>query len=147
MTQQTVEQGRGVGGTNSRAAALLAWSLACLTLAMFVATIPLWFLARGADLSSSWRADVGVGGLAGGAFFLAFPLVGALIAQVQQLPGLKAAYWLVDREGGKGLTITFWESEEAKRASEVFRSQSQVRTSDATGAAVTTERFEGIDHA
>jgi hypothetical protein len=49
-------------------------------LAMFVATIPLWFLARGADLPSSWRADVSVGGLVGGAFFLAFPLVGALIA-------------------------------------------------------------------
>jgi hypothetical protein len=47
---------------------------------MFVATIPLWFLARGADLPSSWRADVGVGGLVGGAFFLAFPLIGALIA-------------------------------------------------------------------
>jgi hypothetical protein len=59
---------------------LIAWSLACLTLAMFVATIPLWFLARSADLPSTWRADVGVGGLVGGAFFLAFPLVGALIA-------------------------------------------------------------------
>jgi hypothetical protein len=47
---------------------------------MFVATVPLWFLARGADLPRSWRADVGVGGLVGGAFFLAFPLVGALIA-------------------------------------------------------------------
>ena len=80
MTQQTVEQARGVGGTNSRAAALPAWSLAGLTLAMFVATIPLWFLARGADLPSSWRADLGVGGLVGGALFLAFPLVGALIA-------------------------------------------------------------------
>jgi hypothetical protein len=63
-----------------RTAAWLAWSLAGLTLAMFVATIPLWFLARGADLPSSWRADVGVGGLVGGALFLAFPLVGALIA-------------------------------------------------------------------
>jgi heme-degrading monooxygenase HmoA len=66
--------------------------------------------------------------------------------QVQQLPGLEAAYWLADREGAKGLTITFWESEEAMRASEAFRSQSQVRTSDATGAAVTTERFEVFDH-
>ena len=65
---------------NTRAASLLAWSLAGLTLAMFVATIPLWFLARGADLPSSWRADVGVGGLLGGFLFLAFPLVGALIA-------------------------------------------------------------------
>ncbi len=51
-----------------------------LSLAMFVATIPLWFLARGADLPGSWRADLGVGSLLGGALFLAFPLVGALIA-------------------------------------------------------------------
>jgi hypothetical protein len=32
------------------------------------------------------------------------------------------------------------------RASEEFRSQSQVQTSDATGAEVTTERFEVFDH-
>ena len=66
--------------------------------------------------------------------------------KVQQHPGLEAAYWLVDREGGKGLTITFWESEEAMDATEAFRSQSQVQTSDTTGAEVTTERFEVIDH-
>jgi hypothetical protein len=65
---------------SARASAWLAWSLAGLTLVMFVATIPLWLLARGADLPGSWRADVGVGGLVGGALFLAFPLVGALIA-------------------------------------------------------------------
>jgi heme-degrading monooxygenase HmoA len=65
---------------------------------------------------------------------------------VQQQPGLAAAYWLVDREGGKGLTITFWESEEAMRASEGFRSQSQSQTSAATRAGVTTERFEVFDH-
>jgi hypothetical protein len=47
---------------------------------MFVATIPLWLLARSADLPSSWAADLGVGSLVGGALFLAFPLVGALIA-------------------------------------------------------------------
>jgi hypothetical protein len=47
---------------------------------MFVAVIPLWFLARSADLPRRWAADVGVGGLVGGAFFLAFPLVGARIA-------------------------------------------------------------------
>jgi hypothetical protein len=63
-----------------RAAAWLAGSLAALSVAMFVVSIPLWFLARGADLPKSWRADVGFGGLVGGALFLAFPLVGALIA-------------------------------------------------------------------
>ena len=47
---------------------------------MFVATIPLWFLARSADLPSRWAADLGVGSMVGGALFLAFPLVGALIA-------------------------------------------------------------------
>jgi heme-degrading monooxygenase HmoA len=65
---------------------------------------------------------------------------------VQRQPGLAAAYWLVDREGGKGLTVAFWESEEAMRASEEFRSQSQSQTSAATGAGVTTERFEVFDH-
>jgi hypothetical protein len=49
-------------------------------LAIFVATIPLWFLARSADLPSRWAADLGVGSMVGGALFLAFPLVGALIA-------------------------------------------------------------------
>jgi hypothetical protein len=65
---------------NTRASASLAWSLAGLTLAVFVATIPLWFLARSADLPSNWAADLGIGSLVGGALFLAFPLVGALIA-------------------------------------------------------------------
>ncbi len=51
-------------------------------------------------------------------------------ANVQRQPGLAAAYWLLDREGGKGLTITIWESEEAMRASEQFRAQRQAQTSD-----------------
>jgi heme-degrading monooxygenase HmoA len=65
---------------------------------------------------------------------------------IQQQPGLAAAYWLVDREGGKGLTITFWESEEAMRASEAPRSQGQSQISVDTWAGVTTERFEVFDH-
>lgn len=66
---------------------------------------------------------------------------------VQQQPGLAAACWLVDREGGKGLTITiFWESEAAMHSSEQFRTQSQAHTSGATGVQVTTERFEVFDH-
>src|SRR3712207_9508286 len=47
---------------------------------MFAATVPLWFLARGANLPASWAADLGVGSLVGGALFLVFPMVGALIA-------------------------------------------------------------------
>jgi quinol monooxygenase YgiN len=40
---------------------------------------------------------------------------------VQQDAGLRSAYWLVDREGGKALLVTIWESEEAMRASELAR--------------------------
>ncbi len=67
-------------------------------------------------------------------------------SKIQQQPGLVAAYWLVDREGRKGVTITFWESEEAMRASEASRSQGQSQISDDTWAEVTTERFEVFDH-
>ena len=64
---------------------------------------------------------------------------------IRQDAGLKAAYWLVDRAGGKGLIVTFWESEEAMRASEEARRRRQTATSAATGAQVTTERYEIID--
>ncbi len=64
---------------------------------------------------------------------------------VQQDPGLKAAYWLVDRQGGKGLIVTIWESEEAMRSSEQARARRQAGTSTATGAKVTTDRYEVID--
>ncbi|MGH7384099.1 MAG: antibiotic biosynthesis monooxygenase [Candidatus Rokuibacteriota bacterium] len=64
---------------------------------------------------------------------------------IRQDPGLKAAYWLVDREGGKGLIVTFWESEEAMRASEEARRRRQTATSVATGAQVTTDRYEIVD--
>jgi len=64
---------------------------------------------------------------------------------VQQDPGLKAAYWLVDRQGAKGLIVTIWESEEAMRSSEQARARRQAGTSAATGAKVTTDRYEVVD--
>ncbi len=64
---------------------------------------------------------------------------------IRQDEGLEAVYWLVDRAGGKGLIVTFWESEDAMRASEQARAQRQAGTSVATGAAVTTERYEVVD--
>ena len=64
---------------------------------------------------------------------------------IRQDAGLKAAYWLVDRESGKALIVTFWESEDAMRASEEARRRRQAATSAATGAQVTTERYEIVD--
>ena len=66
---------------NSRASSWLAWSLAGLSLTMFVAgvALTLLFLSGTPALqpSSSWST---VGALLGGGLFLVFPLVGALIA-------------------------------------------------------------------
>ena len=64
---------------------------------------------------------------------------------IEEDPGLTAAYWLVDREAGKGLIVTLWESAEAMRASEEARRKRQAATTASTGAKVTTERFEVVD--
>src|SRR5262245_7777447 len=60
-------------------------------------------------------------------------------------PGLKAAYWLVDREVGQALIVTIWETAGAMRASEEARARRQAAMSGATGATVTTERYEVVD--
>ncbi|HTI56838.1 MAG TPA: antibiotic biosynthesis monooxygenase [Verrucomicrobiae bacterium] len=64
---------------------------------------------------------------------------------IRQDPGLTAVYWLVDREAGKGLIVTLWESREAMAASEQARAARQGATSTATGARVTTDRYEVVD--
>ena len=57
-----------------RRASLLAWSLAGLSVIVFVAGVPLYVL------TSSARVTGIIGELLGGALFLVFPVVGALIA-------------------------------------------------------------------
>jgi len=64
---------------------------------------------------------------------------------IRQDPGLTAVYWLVDREAGKGMIVTLWETREAMAASERARAARQAATSTATGAAVTTARYEVVD--
>src|SRR4029079_9138402 len=64
---------------------------------------------------------------------------------IRQDAGLKAAYWLLHPERGKALFATLGESEEARRASEEARRRRQAATSAATGAQVTTERYEIVD--
>src|SRR5918994_488774 len=88
------ERSRGEG--NARAASLLAWSLAGLSVAMYVASVPLLVLARSADIPSSWEANLTVGNLLGGVIFLIFPLVGALIASRRPR---NAIGWILLAEG------------------------------------------------
>jgi hypothetical protein len=63
-----------------RTAFWLAWLLAGLSVAMVVASVALWLLARSTHVPSIWGADLTVGGLLRMVLYLAFPIVGALIA-------------------------------------------------------------------
>jgi hypothetical protein len=65
---------------NARAGAWLAWSLAALSVIMFIAAIALHVLARSLDSAGEWSALGAVGQVLGFLPFLAFPLVGALVA-------------------------------------------------------------------
>jgi hypothetical protein len=57
---------RDQGDEGARAAFLLAWSLAGLSLAMFVAIVGLCVLLRSAHVPSNWDVNLTVGNLLGG---------------------------------------------------------------------------------
>jgi hypothetical protein len=63
-----------------RVATRLPWALAGLSVVMFLASFPLYILARSAPVPSSWDANLDIGGQLASALFLAFPIVGALIS-------------------------------------------------------------------
>jgi len=78
VTEGTTE---GPGdGAKRRLAAWLAWSLAALSVIMFVATIALHVLARSVDSPGEWSTLGAVGRVLSFLPFLAFPLVGTLVA-------------------------------------------------------------------
>jgi heme-degrading monooxygenase HmoA len=52
---------------------------------------------------------------------------------VAKLPGNAGGAFLVDRAGGKALTLTFWETEEAAAETDKFADQSRASTVEATG--------------
>ncbi len=75
-----------------------------------------------------------------------------IVPSLQEVEGFEGVYLLVDRQSGKVLTITLWESEEALRASEEETTQlrsehrgqwDQVPTAEAGGQEVAgVERYE-----
>ena len=65
---------------STRAASWLAWPLAALGVTLYVLSIPMFLLARSANVPSGWGVDLTLGNLLAGASFLIFPLVGAMIA-------------------------------------------------------------------
>ena len=61
----------------------------------------------------------------------------------RQLPGNQAFVWLVDREHGRGLTLTLWADAEAEQASAQAANQFRTGTSQTTGVSMTgAERYE-----
>jgi heme-degrading monooxygenase HmoA len=66
-----------------------------------------------------------------------------VLPRVEQLDGYKGAYLLVDRQNGKSLSVTLWESEEAMRASEEAANTLRSEVADALGTQmVGVERYE-----
>jgi heme-degrading monooxygenase HmoA len=66
-----------------------------------------------------------------------------ILSTTEQLEGYKGAYFLVDRQNGKSLTVTFWESEEAMRTSEEATNSLRSKVADALGTQmVGVERYE-----
>jgi hypothetical protein len=73
-------QGSGGGARRRPAAFWLAWSLAALSVIMFVAAIALHVLARSVDSPGQWSTLGAVGRVLSFLPFLAFPLIGAVVA-------------------------------------------------------------------
>jgi heme-degrading monooxygenase HmoA len=60
---------------------------------------------------------------------------------VQEIDGFAGAYFLVDRDGNKAMSITLWDSDEALQAS--VERANQLREEAAGGAGVPVE---SVDH-
>ncbi|HZG62957.1 MAG TPA: hypothetical protein VEY13_05520, partial [Rubrobacteraceae bacterium] len=80
MTEGARQQDRGAGGMRSRTGAWLAWALAALSLAMFIASVALYLLARSAQEAYGTSGAADLRSVLFNVPFLTFPLVGALIA-------------------------------------------------------------------
>ena len=60
-----------------------------------------------------------------------------------RVSGNRGAYYLVDRNSGHTMAVTFWETEEALRASEEEAARIRAESSDRAGAKIlTVEHYE-----
>jgi heme-degrading monooxygenase HmoA len=66
-----------------------------------------------------------------------------ILPRVRAVDGFEGVYYLVDRQSGRALSITLWESEEAMRASEEEANRLRGESAEAAGATVEgVERYE-----
>ena len=64
----------------------------------------------------------------------------SILPKVKQVDGFEGVYYLVDRESGKALSMTLWESEQTMRASE--EEANRLRTESAESASATVESVQ-----
>jgi heme-degrading monooxygenase HmoA len=70
-------------------------------------------------------------------------VVDKILPQLQTVPGFVGVLSLVDRMSGESLGITFWETEEAMRASEAEANRIRGDISDSVGSEIrTVDRYE-----
>ncbi len=65
----------------------------------------------------------------------------SITAALEGLDGFSKAYFLVDRAGGRGMSITLWESEDALNASVERANQMREQATDQASASI-----ESVDH-
>ena len=71
-----------------------------------------------------------------------------LIPSIKDLKGFKGAYWLRDEKTGKGLAVSFWDSEDALNASAGPVGQLRTQSTNELGIEVeSVESFEVIETA
>lgn len=67
------------------------------------------------------------------------------VERVSQMPGNKGVLYLADRQTGKTLAVTFWESESAMRQSEEAANRLRDQSAQNSGGRVAgVERYEVI---
>src|SRR5262249_32938026 len=63
--------------------------------------------------------------------------------QLESIDGFSHALFLIDREGGKAISITVWDSEEALKASAEKANQMRQQATQPSGASIdTVEQYE-----
>jgi len=68
------------------------------------------------------------------------------IPRENEIPGLRALYCLIDRETGRGASLSIWESREAMDASEERAGDQRSRAlANAAGRVVMVERMEVVN--
>ena len=92
----------------------------------------MWARVSSYEMASSEEAEEGIRGFE------------RSMTRIRELDGIRDAYLLVDRASNRALTMTFWESEEALRASE--GAADQVRRDAAGDAVRNVDRYEVVLH-